>query len=234
MHLHSGLPGLGLFGRGAHKPNRRIGMARGHTTPAASTRLRGRSRQAPLRALAARPAAGARVVREELSGARGLELIRVALLACDLHGGAARPATVSGAPSYRAGDPGTIERCAVAFAPVADLVDRIQKEIDARLEELRPYAEEARDLQRALDAMSKRPSPGRDAPTQRRGRRRRARSPRGETVARVREYIAANPGSTAGEVASALALNRNTVATRLSQLAKRGALVKASRGYAAS
>jgi hypothetical protein len=41
---------------------------------------------------------------------------------------------------------------------VADLVDRIQAQIDARLEELRPYADEARDLQRALDAMNGRPS----------------------------------------------------------------------------
>ena len=46
------------------------------------------------------------------------------------------------------------------------------------------------------------------------------------------EYIAANPGSTAGDVASALGLNRNTVATRMSKLGKQGRLVKASRGYA--
>jgi hypothetical protein len=32
-------------------------------------------------------------------------------------------------------------------------------------------------------------------------------------------------------VASALTLNRNSVATRLAQLAKAGALVKAKRGY---
>jgi hypothetical protein len=115
---------------------------------------------------------------------------------------------------------------------VADLVDRIQAQIDARLEELRPYADEARDLQRALDAMNGRPSPPSAAPSQGRGRRRRGRSPRGETVARVVEYIAANPGSTAGDVASALGLNRNTVATRMSKLGKQGGLVKASRGYA--
>jgi predicted transcriptional regulator len=35
---------------------------------------------------------------------------------------------------------------------------------------------------------------------------------------RVMEYVAANPGSTASDVANALRLNRNSVATRLTQL----------------
>ena len=48
---------------------------------------------------------------------------------------------------------------------------------------------------------------------------------------RVMEYVAANPGSTASDVAKALGLNRNSVATRLTQLSKRGDLVKAPRGY---
>ena len=50
----------------------------------------------------------------------------------------------------------------------------------------------------------------------------------------VLEYVAANPGSTAGDVALALGLNRNSVATRLTQLSKRGELVKAPRGYSAA
>ena len=52
--------------------------------------------------------------------------------------------------------------------------------------------------------------------------------------ARVVEYVAANPGSTASDVAKALGLNRNSVATRLTQLSKRGDLVKAQRGYSAA
>jgi hypothetical protein len=87
-----------------------------------------------------------------------------------LRSGRARSATASSAPSCREGRPGAIKALRSSVAPVADLVDGIQGQIDARLEELRPYAEEARDLQRALDAMNERPSPGRDAPTQRRGR----------------------------------------------------------------
>jgi hypothetical protein len=43
--------------------------------------------------------------------------------------------------------------------------------------------------------------------------------------------VASNPGATAGDVAKALGLNRNSVATRLAQLAKSGELAKAKRGY---
>ena len=119
-----------------------------------------------------------------------------------------------------------------------DLVDTIRSEIDARLEELRPLAREASDLQGALDALNGVPA----APAAR-GRRRRRQSgrsparrsgaPRGDIRARVVDYVAANPGSTASDVARALGLNRNSVATRLTQLSKRGDLVKAQRGYSA-
>ena len=121
-----------------------------------------------------------------------------------------------------------------------DLVDTIRQEIDARLEELRPFAREASDLKRALDALNGvSAAPAADG----RGRRRkfgqrvsrpRSRSARGDIAALVIEYVAANPGSTAGDVAKALGLNRNSVATRLTQLAKRGELVKARRGYSAA
>jgi hypothetical protein len=120
-----------------------------------------------------------------------------------------------------------------------DLVDAIRQEIDARLEELRPLAREASDLKRALDALNGLPA----APTaDGRGRRRqpgqrespqRSRSARADIGALVIEHVAANPGSTSGDVAKALGLNRNSVATRLTQLGKRGELVKARRGYSA-
>jgi DNA-binding IclR family transcriptional regulator len=48
------------------------------------------------------------------------------------------------------------------------------------------------------------------------------------------EYVAGNPGSTASDVANAVGLNRNSVATRLTQLSKAGVLVKAQRGYSAA
>ena len=121
-----------------------------------------------------------------------------------------------------------------------DLVDTIRQEIDARLAELRPLAREASDLQRALDALDGGPV----APTSngRRTRRqsrqpmpaRRSGSAREDIRSRVVEYVAANPGSTAGDVAKALGLNRNSVATRLTQLSRRGDLVKARRGCSAA
>jgi hypothetical protein len=121
-----------------------------------------------------------------------------------------------------------------------DLVDAIRKEIDARLEELRPLAREASDLKRALDALNGVPAAltpdgrGRRRQSGQRASPRRSGSARGNTGALVIEYVAENPGSTAGEVAKALGLNRNSVATRLTQLAKRGELVKAQRGYSAA
>jgi CRP-like cAMP-binding protein len=122
---------------------------------------------------------------------------------------------------------------------MADLVDAIRKEIDARLEELRPLAREASDLQRALDALNGVPVA---ATTDGRVRRRRSgqrslprrpSSARGDVEGRVIEFVVANPGSTAHDVARALGLNRNSVATRLSRLSKRGVLSKARRGYSA-
>jgi hypothetical protein len=43
---------------------------------------------------------------------------------------------------------------AVLCAVMPDLLDTIRQEIDSRLEELRPLAREASDLQRALDALN--------------------------------------------------------------------------------
>ena len=57
--------------------------------------------------------------------------------------------------------------------------------------------------------------------------------PKEATPRGVIDFVASNPGSTAGDVARARGLNRNSVATRLAQLAKSGELTKAKRGYAA-
>jgi hypothetical protein len=109
-----------------------------------------------------------------------------------------------------------------------DLLDTIRQDIDARLEDLRPLAREASDLQSALEALN-----GVTAAPAARDRRRRRQSgpsaaprrsgsPRGDIQARVVDYVAANPGSTASDVAKALGLNRNSVATRLTQLSRPG------------
>lgn len=61
----------------------------------------------------------------------------------------------------------------------------------------------------------------------------RSRSRGGNTKASIIEYLAKHPGSTAGDVASGLNLNRGSVSTRLTQLAKAGEIKKAARGYTA-
>ena len=118
-----------------------------------------------------------------------------------------------------------------------ELLDTIRQDLNARLDELRPLAREASDLQSALDALN-----GVTAAPAAGGRRRRRQSgqsaaPRrsgrqaGDVRVRVMEYVATHPGSTASDVAKALGLNRKSVATRLTQLSERGDLVKAPRGY---
>ena len=62
-------------------------------------------------------------------------------------------------------------------------------------------------------------------------RRTTARSRQSDTKARMIEFLAQHPGSTAGDIAKALNLNPGSVATRLTQLAKTGQIQKASRGY---
>jgi hypothetical protein len=58
-------------------------------------------------------------------------------------------------------------------------------------------------------------------------------APKKATPRGVIDSVASNPGSPAGDVARTLGLNRNSVATRLAQLARSGELTKAKRGYAA-
>jgi predicted transcriptional regulator len=60
-----------------------------------------------------------------------------------------------------------------------------------------------------------------------------ARSRRVDVKPRIIEFLAEHPGSTAGDVAKGLNLNRGSVSTRLTQLAKAGEIRKASRGYTA-
>jgi predicted transcriptional regulator len=71
--------------------------------------------------------------------------------------------------------------------------------------------------------------------TARRASRRRAvaRSRQLDTKARIIGFLTEHPGSTAGEVAKGLDLNRASVSNRLSALAKLGEIRKAERGYAA-
>ena len=122
---------------------------------------------------------------------------------------------------------------------MADLVDDIRKQIDARLAELRPLVQEAANLAAALSALAGADGQSSGTASRRRTRKRptipRARGarPRGQSGEQIVEYVRAHPGSTAGDVATALGRKRNSVSTQLTELAKAGALAKADRGYVA-
>ncbi len=64
-------------------------------------------------------------------------------------------------------------------------------------------------------------------------RRGTARTRQADTKKSIVEFVAKHPGSTAGQVAKGLNLNRGSVSTRLTQLAKAGEINKAARGYTA-
>jgi hypothetical protein len=124
-------------------------------------------------------------------------------------------------------------------AAMADLLEGIRKQIDARMRELRPVVEEAASLEAGLAALDgAEPGVAARQPAwrmrQRRARPSRGRARRGRTREQLVDYVRAHPGSTAGEVAEALGLKRSSVSTRLTQLAKSGELAKAARGYSVS
>ena len=64
-------------------------------------------------------------------------------------------------------------------------------------------------------------------------RRETARSRQSDTATRIVDYLGKHPGSTAGDVAKGLNLKRNSVSTRLTQMAKSGKIQRAERGYQA-
>lgn len=123
---------------------------------------------------------------------------------------------------------------------MSDFLEETKREIKARIEELRPFVGEVAQLEQALAALDGTGSaPARRGRAAARPRRTKAVKPgtsrrgaaRGETKGLILDHVKAHPGSTAGDVAGALSLNRNSVATRMAQLAKAGVLAKAERGY---
>jgi Fic family protein len=69
--------------------------------------------------------------------------------------------------------------------------------------------------------------------TARRASKRRAqtRALKPDTKSSVVEFLAAHPGSTAGEVAKGIDVNRSTVSSSLAQLSRLGRIQRVERGY---
>jgi predicted transcriptional regulator len=116
---------------------------------------------------------------------------------------------------------------------VIDALEAERDDVKERLEWLEGQLKAFRD--RASDALPSVPSRSNRRATARRAstRRRTARSRHGDTASRIVDYLGKHPNSTAGDLAKGLNLKRNSVSTKLTQMAKQGKIKKAERGYTA-
>ena len=122
-------------------------------------------------------------------------------------------------------------------------MSRIQQVIDTLEAERRDVAERLAWLEKQIKEFQTHKgesTPAVSAQSVRRGSARRAgtrqappRTRRTDTKARIVEFLAEHPGSTATDVANSLGLHRGSVSTRLTQLAQSGEIKKAARGYSA-
>jgi hypothetical protein len=145
---------------------------------------------------------------------------------------------------------------------MADLLTRVQRELDERMDELRPLVEEARQLELALAALGDEdagaaqptrrrepllprilprpaPVPRREAPaepapseTEESQRGRITRDEAGERQRRVLAIITENPGTTAGNLALLLDTSVATMGSLLKRLEREGEIERAEKGYA--
>jgi predicted transcriptional regulator len=116
---------------------------------------------------------------------------------------------------------------------VIDALEAERAEVVEHLQWLDRQLEEFRDRHRHDGATSAVPARSNRRATARRASQRRAtaRTRRGNLAEQVVAYLRDHPGSTAGDVAKGLNANRNTVATRLSQMTRAGEISKAEKGY---
>ena len=141
---------------------------------------------------------------------------------------------------------------------MADLLTRVQRELEERLEALRPLVDEARQLEQALEALDGAPAPA-PAPVAERERRSRQVAPVEEApateelepaasepaIARSRitrteaddrrrqalAIITENPGTTASTLALLLDTSTGTMHSLLKRLEAEGEIVKAEKGF---
>jgi hypothetical protein len=118
---------------------------------------------------------------------------------------------------------------------MADFLDEKRKEIDARLQELRPLVEEFNRLEKAAAALAG--VGGTQAPARRRrstngGRPRRGR-PRGSgnRAKQALELVRARPGITISEMADAMGIKANYLYRVMPTLQKEGQVKKRDKGW---
>jgi hypothetical protein len=116
---------------------------------------------------------------------------------------------------------------------VIDALEAERNDVKERLEWIERQIKSFRD--RAGEALPSVPSRANRRATAGRAstRRKTARGRQSDTAARIVDYLAKHPGSTAGDLAKGLNLKRNSVSTKLTQMAKAGQIKKAERGYTA-
>lgn len=118
---------------------------------------------------------------------------------------------------------------------MADLVGQIQRDIEKRLQELRPLIEEKERLEAVLAALTNghaaaAPSAGRARPSGSAAPRapyaggKRRRAPRGANREAILKLVGERPGISATEVADATGIAKPTVHTTISQLKRKGIL----------
>ena len=118
---------------------------------------------------------------------------------------------------------------------MADFLDDKRKEIDARVQELRPVVEEFNRLEKAAQALA-----GLDGSTPRPARRRGGGSGRsrrgrprgsGNRAKQALELVRARPGITIAEMASAMKIQPNYLYRVMPTLQSEGQVVKRDKGW---
>jgi hypothetical protein len=130
------------------------------------------------------------------------------------------------------------ERALAASSDIVQAVEQRLQEIESQLSSYDDLVRERDRLRRALhelrtDATVARAAGGARAATGRRATRRRAsgrRAQRGSNVRAIVDYVTANPGSTAADIAAGTGIDRSVVYSATSRLASAGRLRRAPKG----
>jgi hypothetical protein len=101
----------------------------------------------------------------------------------------------------------------------------------APLEDTEPHEQASHADNGSWDAAAPARSVRRATARRASNRRATARNRQADSEARITDFLAQHPGSTAGDIAKGLNLDRANVSTHLTQLAKVGEIRKAAHGY---